>query len=122
MKTVRFLMIAMLLATITTTASAQKKVDPTGTWTFKAEQAPYEYNSGDFVIGKEGKEYTAKIVFGEYYEIKATDVKLENDQLSFKVYIESESINMKGTVGKESIDGTASYSEGTISFTATKKK
>ncbi len=66
MKTVKFLMIVILIASVTTTLSAQKKIDPTGTWTFSAEEAPYEYNSGDIVIGKDGKEYTAKIVFGEY--------------------------------------------------------
>jgi len=115
-------MIAILIASVTTTLSAQKKVNPTGTWTFKAAEAPYEYNSGDIVIGKDGKEYTAKIVFGEYYEVKASSVKYEKNELSFRVYIEGESIYVKGTVGKETIDGTASYSDGTISYKAEKKK
>jgi len=122
MKTVKFLMIAILIASVTSTVSAQKKVDPTGTWTFQADEAPYEYSTGDFVIEKEGKEYTAKILFGEYYELKASDVKYDKNELSFKIYIEGESIFIKGTVGKETIDGTASYSDGTISYTAKKKK
>ena len=122
MKTVKFLMIAILIASVTTTLSAQKKVDPTGTWTFNAADAPYEYNSGDIVIGKDGKEYTAKIVFGEYYEVKASSVKYEKNELSFRVYIEGESIYVKGTVGKEAIDGIASYSDGSISYKAEKKK
>ena len=122
MKTVKFLMIAILIASVTTTLSAQKKVDPTGTWTFKAADAPYEYNSGDIVIGKDGNEYTAKIVFGEYNEVKASGVKYEKNELSFRVNIEGESIFVKGTVEKEVIDGTASYSDGTISYKAEKKK
>ena len=112
----------MLVASVTSTVSAKKKVDPTGTWTYTAEEAPYEYNSGDFVIEKDGKEYAAKIVFGEYYEIKAINVKYEKNEISFKVYIEGESVYIKGTVGKETIEGTASYSDGTIPFTAKKKK
>ena len=100
---------------------AQKKVDPVGTWSFYAEAAAYEYNSGDIVIEKEGKEYTAKIVYGDY-EIKGQDVVLDKDQLTFKVYIEGEPVNIKGTVTKETINGTASYSEGTISFKAERKK
>ena len=122
MKTVKFLMIVVLIASVTSTLSAQNSVDPTGTWTFKAEQAPYEYNTGDIVIEKDGNEYTATIVFGGNYKIKATDVKYEKNEISFRVYIEGESISIKGTVGKEAIDGTASYSEGTISYKAEKKK
>ena len=115
--------ILMVLVVLTTAGTfAQKKADPLGTWTFRAEGAPYEYNSGDIVIGKEGSEYTAKIVFGEHYEIKGRDVVLEKDKLSFKVFIEDETVNIKGTVEAEEIKGTATYSEGTISFKAEKKK
>ena len=122
MKMVKFLMIAILIASVSSTVTAQKKVDPTGTWTFHAEEAPYEYNTGDIVIEKDGKEYTVKIVFGEYHELKAIDVQYEKNELSFKVYVEGESVFVKGTVGKEAIDGTASYSDGIISYTAKKKK
>ena len=115
-----FLMVLVVLTTAGT--FAQKKADPVGTWTFKAEAAPYEYNSGDIVIGKEGSEYTAKIVFGEYYEIKGRDVVVEKDKISFKVYIEDETVYLKGTVEGEEIKGTATYSEGTISYKAEKKK
>ena len=101
---------------------AQKKVDPVGTWSFHAPDAAYEYSKGDIVIGKEGKEYSAKLVYGESYEIKGRDVVLEEDQLTFKVYIEGETISIKGTVTKESINGTASYSGGTISYKAERKK
>ena len=109
-------------ASVTSTLSAQNNVDPAGTWTFKAPDAPYEYNSGDLVIGQEGKEYTAKVVFGEYYELKASGVEYEKNELSFRVYIEGESVYVKGTVGKEEINGTASYSDGTVSYKATKKE
>jgi hypothetical protein len=115
-------MMIMLVASATNGVFAQKKADPVGTWTFYAESAPYEYHSGDIVIGKEGRDYTVKIVFGENYEITGRDVVLEEDQLSFKVTLEGETVNIKGTVAKEAINGTASYSEGTISFEAERKK
>ena len=47
---------------------------------------------------------------------------MDKDQISIKVYIEGEPVNIKGTVTKETINGTASYSEGTISFKAERKK
>lgn len=122
MKFMKSLILIALIVSAGASVFAQKKADPVGTWSFHAQDAPYEYSSGDIVIGKEGKEYTAKIVFGESYEIKGSDVVLEKDQLSFKVYIEGEPINIKGTVTKETINGTATYSEGTISFKAERKK
>ncbi len=122
MKLLKSLILTVLVISATANVFAQKKADPLGTWSFYAEAAPYEYNSGDIIIGKEGKEYTAKIVFGESYEIKGRDVVLEKDQLSFKIIIEGETINIKGTVSKEAIIGTASYTEGTISYKAERKK
>ena len=74
------------------------------------------------MIGKEGKEYTAKIVFGEYYEITGRDVVVEKDQLTFYVWIEDEKVSIKGTIEDQVINGKATYSEGTISFKAEKKE
>jgi carbonic anhydrase len=122
MKTVRFLMIVILVAAVTTSVSAQKKVNPVGTWTYEAAEAPYEYSTGDLVIAKEGKEHTVQIVLGEYYKVKASNVKYEKNELSFNVYIEGESVSVQMTAEKESMKGTASYTDGTIPVTATKKK
>lgn len=122
MKKVKFLMMVMLVAAVTTSVSAQKKVDPTGTWAYKASEAPYEYSAGDIVITKEGKEYQVEMVLGEYYKVKGSNVKYEKNEISFTVYIESESVHIKGTVDKENIKGSASYTDGTIPITATKKE
>lgn len=122
MKTVRLFLLVMLVASFTSSVSAQKKVDPTGTWTYEASQAPYEYSSGDIVVKKDGKDYTVEIVLGEYYKVKGEKVVYEKNELSFSVYIEGESVDIKVTVGKESMEGTASYSDGTIPVTTKKKK
>ena len=122
MKTVKLLFMVMLVASFTSAVSAQKKVDPTGTWTYEATSAPYEYSSGDIIVAKEAKEFTVELALGEYYKMKAEKVVYEKSVLSFVVYIESEAIELKMTVEKETMDGTASYSEGTIPITAKKKK
>ena len=111
----------MLIASITSTVSAKEKVDPTGTWTYEANQAPYEYSSGDIMVTKEGKEYSIKMVLGEY-ETTATNVVYEKNVLSFDVYVDIETVEIKLTVEKETMEGTASYSEGTIPITTKKKK
>ena len=121
MKFTKSLMLIVLIVSASVNLFAQKQADPVGTWSFNAQDAPYEYSSGDIVIGKEGKEYTAKIVYGDY-EIKGQDVVLEKDQLTLRVYIEDEPISIKGTVTKETIIGKASYTDGIISFEAERKK
>jgi carbonic anhydrase len=121
MKTIKILMLVMLAASFTS-LNAQKKVDPVGTWTYSADDAPYEYSSGDIIVSKEGKAYAVEIKLGEYYKMNATGVNYEKNVLSFKLYIEGETISVKATMGKEEFEGEASYSEGTIPVTGKKKK
>lgn len=121
MKTIKILMLVVLAASFTA-VNAQKKVDPVGTWKYEADQAPYEYSSGDMVVSKEGKDLQVEIQLGEYYKMKASDVSYEKNMLSFKVYIEGESISIEAEMKKDSFEGKASYSEGTIPVTGTKKK
>jgi hypothetical protein len=121
MKTIKILLLVIFAASFTA-VSAQKKVDPTGTWTYEATMAPYEYSSGDIVVAKDGKDYTVQIVLGEYYKVKGEKVEFEKNELSFVAYIEGESIDIKMTMGKEEAKGTASYTDGDIPVTAKKKK
>ena len=120
MKTIRILMLVMLAASFTA-VNAQKKVNPVGTWGYEAASAPYEYSAGDIVVSKDGKEYQVEIQLGEYYKIKASTVEYKDNVLSFKVYIEGETVSIEATMEKEKFEGTASYSEGTIKVTGKKK-
>ena len=121
MKTIKFLMLVIFAASFTS-VNAQKKVDPTGTWTYEATMAPYEYSSGDIVVAKDGKDYTVQIVVGEYYKLKGEKVVYDKNELSFVAYIEGESIDIKMTMENEEAKGTASYSDGDIPVTGKKKK
>jgi len=112
----------MVLAASFTMVNAQKKVDPVGTWKYEADQAPYEYSSGDVVVSKEGKDLKVEIQLGEYYKIKASNVTYEKNVLSFDVYIEGESVSVEATMKKETFEGTASYTDGTIPVTGKKKE
>jgi hypothetical protein len=121
MKRATLLLIAMLVASVSTTLSAQKKVDPTGTWSYEATQAPYGYTTGDIVVAEESKDFTVEMVLGEY-RTKAEKVTYEKNELSFAVYVDGERVDIKMTVQKESMEGNASYSEGAIPITAKRKK
>jgi len=121
MKALRLALLIALVTAFSASVSAQKKVDPAGTWTYEATMAPYEYSSGDIVIEKDGKDYTVQIVLGEYYKVKGEKVVYDNNELTFVVYIEGEAIDIKMTMEKEEAKGTASYSDGDIPVTAKKK-
>ncbi len=123
MKNCKTLIIISLLIFSTGVISAQKtaKVEPEGTWAFTAQEAPYEYSKGNIVISKDGKELQGNMVFSEYHKVKAHNMALEGKVLTFKVYIEGESVNIKSTLTKDEMQGTATYSEGSISFTAKRK-
>jgi hypothetical protein len=120
MKTIKLLLLVMLSASFTS-VNAQQKVDPVGTWSYVANDAPYEYSKGDIVISKEGEEYKAEIKLGEYYKIKASNVEYKDNVLSFRAYIEGETVTVNSTMEKDKFKGTASYSEGTIKVSGTKK-
>ena len=120
MKTIKILMLVMLAASFTT-VNAMVKVNPVGTWSYEANEAPYEYSTGDIVVSKEGKEYKVELVLGEYYKIKANSVEYKENVLSFKVYVEGESVSVKTTLEADKHEGTASYSEGTLKISGKKK-
>jgi len=125
MRNLKAVVLVSMLIFSTSVLFAENKTDvkPVGTWTFVANDAPYEYSTGDIVITKDGKEYVAEIVFSEYYKLKTSDFKIEDDKISFKAYVEGEAIYCKGTfVDKNKIEGKVSTSEGTMDFSATRKK
>ncbi len=120
MKTIKILMLVMLAASFTT-VNAMIKVDPVGTWSYVANDAPYEYSKGDIIVSKEGKEYKVEIKLGDYYKIKANNVEFKDNVLSFKLYVEGESVSVKTTLEEDKHEGTASYSEGNLKVSGKKK-
>lgn len=102
--------------------NAPKDVDPTGTWTFSAPDAPYDYQSGDITIAKVKKAYKVKIIFNEYFKMDASNVKYEKNELSFRVYVEDETVYIKGTFDeKTGFKGKAMTSMGDMPMTAKRK-
>lgn len=101
---------------------APKDVDPVGTWSFSAPDAPYDYQKGDIVVSLEKKEYKVKVVFNEYYKMDASNVKYEKNELSFRVYVDDETVYIKGTFDeKTGFTGKAMTSMGDMAITAKKK-
>jgi len=98
------------------------KTDPVGSWKFDAPYAPEGYTSGTIVVGLAEQKHTATMMFtGSEYKLKGENVKIENDTLTFIIYLEGQSINV--TLKMESntkMAGKAVYSEGEVPLTLTK--
>ena len=77
MKNLKATVLASLLVISTGFMFSQTRQDinPEGTWTFTAPEAPVDYSTGDFVITLEGGELKGELVFSEYYKIPVEDLK-----------------------------------------------
>ena len=103
-------------------ANDAKKVDATGTWTFSAPNAPYEYSKGEFVISKEKKKYSGYATFkGSDYKIQMVNLIVKRKKISFEFSLESETITIEAVIKGTTMAGTAFTSQGDLEITATKK-
>ncbi len=93
-----------------------------GTWEYKVPDAPYEYSTGTFIFGEVDGRPTVIVKFKSGAEVKAKDVKLENDSISFGVTVEYELVKVTAKLLDNKITGKASSSQGLMSLTAEKSK
>lgn len=103
-------------------SSVPVKEDLKGTWEYKVPDAPYEYSSGKLVFGEVDGKATVTVRFKNGTEIKAQDVKLENDSLSFGVQVESELVKVTGKISENRIAGKVNSSQGMMDMTAERPK
>jgi hypothetical protein len=101
--------------------AAVKAKDVVGTWKYEAPYAPYEYSTGKLIFTENGDKVEGKIKIGEY-EIEMRNVKVEGAKVEFGAYVEGEYVSIKVEIKKNTLTGTASYSEGSMEVTAEKEK
>lgn len=98
------------------------KTDPVGSWKFEAPYAPEGYTSGTIVVGLTEQKHTATMMFtGSEYKLTGDKVKVENDTLTFIIYLEGQNINVSLKIESNTkMAGKAVYSEGEVPLTLTK--
>ena len=123
-KRIIFLLAAIIVGVSGMKAQDKKvePVDPVGKWNFTANDAPYGYEKGQFVITKGEKGQKVKIVFNEYSKTDAYKVKYTENKMTFTVYVEDESVYISGNFEGDNFKGKASTSMGDVAITATRKK
>lgn len=103
-------------------AEAKDKKSPLiGEWVYEVSDAPDAYKTGTLIFSeKEGSIVCAiKLEAGE---LPASNLKVENDTVTFVSYVEGSPINVVLTLDKEKLTGTVDSPEGPKEITAVKKQ
>jgi len=100
---------------------AASGADVIGTWDYAAPNAPYEYSKGQIIISQGDEKLEGKVNI-DGYEMKLNNVKVEDDVVTFSLYVEGEYVSVKVTVKGDAFEGKASTSEGLLEVTGKKAK
>jgi hypothetical protein len=117
------LVFSFLSVIIVSGQNITKKNNPVGTWKFEAPYAPEGYTSGIIEVGFAEKKYSASMMFsGSEYKLNGEKVKIENDTISFSVFIEGQDVAVKLKMENSSkMSGKAVYTEGEVPLALTRE-
>jgi hypothetical protein len=121
-KLVMFVLIAFCATLTVDPAIAMGKKSMKGTWEYKVPSAPYEYSAGKIIIGETNGQSTVTVKFRYGSEVKAQNVKIEGDSLSFGVDVEYNYVKVDAKLADGKITGKADTPEGIMNFTAERPK
>jgi hypothetical protein len=124
MKKIIFVLLMIVsFSFVAVSAQTTQKLDPLGKWKFEAPYAPEGFTTGNIQLSFADNKYTTGISFtGSDYVIPGDRTKVENDMVTFYVYIEGNEITI--SLKQESnvkMAGKAVYSEGEIPLTLTRE-
>lgn len=92
-----------------------------GEWVYQVSDAPYGYEKGSIVFSeKEGQ--TICVIKLEAGELQASNLKIENEKVTFTAYIDGSPINVELIREKDKLSGTVDSPEGPKTLTAEKKQ
>ena len=93
-----------------------------GTWEYNVPDAPYEYSTGKIVFAdSENGQQIISIRFTNGTEIKAKEVKIDNDTFSFTTVVESYNIKVTGKLAEGKVSGKVDTPQGIMNLTAVQK-
>ena len=117
--TASLIMLVVVLSSFTTEMAISDK-HLVGTWGYETPDAPYEYQKGDLIFEmKDGKLVGSVSIDG--YKIEMEDIKNGKDKFTCDIYVEGEVVTLDLKFTKKAFSGTATYSEGSLDISGTKK-
>ncbi len=103
----------------TTTGSPDKFI---GKWNISVPDAPIpDYSSSTLVFSKEGKTVKGTIGINEYMVMDVEDLVIKGNKAEFVIYIQGEKITISLKRKGNTLNGTAMYSQGTLTVNGTKQ-
>lgn len=119
------LILGILVVCFAISANSAQKIkneDVKGEWKYEVATAPPGYESGTLIFYlKEGK-LTGKVKFADGYSVDFSKVEVENDELNFGLYVDSEYITGKVKIDGKKMKGTVNTPDGKVPLTAKKTK
>jgi hypothetical protein len=115
----------LLLSLILMVSSAQlqaevKNKSLLGEWVYEVSDAPYGYEKGSLIFTEKDGE-TICVVKLEAGELAVSDLKIEDDKITFTTSVEGSSINVELTRDKNKLTGKVDSPEGPKTMIAVKK-
>ncbi|MEC3908077.1 hypothetical protein VOI54_13680 [Tamlana sp. 2201CG12-4] len=117
------IVLTVLISVFSFTAQAQGAASKYyGTWEYECKEAPYGFTTGEIVIAKKENKSTATIIFEDGNTNEASSVKIKNDSLVIKTYIEGSYVEIELKEKDSKLVGFSHSDNGTLNITAKKKK
>lgn len=115
----------LLLAAIVTLSGNQlqaevKNKSLLGEWVYEVTDAPYGYDKGSLIFADKDGETTC-IVKLEAGELAVSDLKIEDNKITFTTSVDGSSINVVLTKEEDKLTGLVDSPEGPKTITALKK-
>jgi hypothetical protein len=102
--------------------TAKDKKNPLiGEWVYEVSDAPDAYKTGTLVFSEKEGELICAIKL-EAGELPASNLKVEDDKITFVSYVEGSPVNVMLTLDKDKLIGTVESPEGPKEITAVKKQ
>ncbi len=113
------MIISLVSMSFNSTENSIKSIE--GTWTYFAQDAPYEYQNGEFIFKKEEGKLKGFGMISEN-KIEFEMVTLKKNKVTFYTYIDGERISFDLEFKDKTFSGMASYSQGELEITGERKK
>ena len=91
-----------------------------GEWDYSIPDAPYEYQKGVLVLKKVDGELTGEMIIGGQGS-PMEEMVYEKNNLKAMMNVQGETVRFNLNFKKKTLEGTVSYSQGSLDITGTKK-
>lgn len=116
-----FLLLSAIIMVSGSQLRAEVKNKPLlGEWVYEVIDAPYGYEKGSLIFAEKDGQTTCMVKL-EAGELATSNLKVENNKVTFTTTVDGNSINVELTRDKNKLSGKVDSPEGPKTITALKK-